>query len=114
MFGLSTCLRVIPHEEAVERFATATEEGATNDFCHAVANKALERCLTIVTWADIVNWADTQLPKPKPKPAPQQPVDLQCGPELESLLNVPGHEQYSSILARASPGERQKSYKHNT
>ena len=45
MFSLSTFFQVIPHEQAVQRFAEATEKAAINDFCHAIANETLERYL---------------------------------------------------------------------
>ena len=40
--------QVIPHEQAVQRFAEATKKAAINDFCHAIAKEASERCSTIV------------------------------------------------------------------
>ena len=44
MFSLSTFFQVIPHEQAVQRFAEATKKAAMNDFRRAIANEALERC----------------------------------------------------------------------
>ena len=48
MFSLSTFSHANPREEAVGRFAEATEKAAVNGFCHAVASEALERWLIIV------------------------------------------------------------------
>ena len=66
MFSLSNIFQVIPHEQAVQRFAEATKKAAVNGFCHAIAKEALERCLTIVDGigspSSIIHWMGLEQP----------------------------------------------------